>query len=113
VPRTQTADSARPRILDHIKSGGACEPAKFHRRTEPGRAPIRITKPATNATVHGPQTPPPELADDEPSSGPQHAGHFCDRSLAISNEAKHGHRKDTVESRVIERQSFRLPLNEP
>jgi hypothetical protein len=72
-----------------------------------------MTEPATNATAHGPQTPPPQFTDDKPSSGPQHARHFHNRSLGISNEAKYGHRKDKVESCVIERQPFCLPLNEP
>ena len=98
--------------LDHIKPGGTYKPPKFHRRAKHGRAPSRMTEPATNAAVHGPPAPPSEFADDEPSSGPQHAGHFRDRLLHISNEAKHGHRKDEVKSRIVEWQPFGLSLNE-
>ncbi len=101
-----------PAYLDHIKPSGTAKPAKFRRRAERGGAPRRIAKPAANATVCGPLAPPPEFTDDKPPAGFQDARHFCDGSLGISNEAKHGHRKNAVKSRVIERQSFCLPLNE-
>src|SRR3974390_3029412 len=102
-----------PAHLDHIKTGGASKPAKFHRRAERGHAPSRVTEPPTNATAHGPHAPPSQFADDKPSSRPQHAGHFHNGSLSIPNKAKHGHSEDIVESRVAERQSFCTPLNEP
>ena len=104
-------------------SGSAClalrqarrpaqEPAKFLCRAKHGHSPGRITKPAANTAVCCPKAPAPEFADDKPSAGLEHAGHFGNRSFGISNEAKHGHRKDKVESRVFERQCFCLPLNE-
>ena len=40
-------------------------------------------------------------------------GHFRDRPLRISNEAKYGYRNHTVKTRIFERQQFRLPRNEP
>jgi hypothetical protein len=63
--------------------------------------------------VRGPTAPPSEFADDKPPARLKYTGHFGNRSFDIANEAKHSHRNDTVKSRVMERQSFCLPLNEP
>src|SRR3972149_7613192 len=102
----------RPAHLDHIKPGGACKPVKFRRRAEHGGVPSRITEPATNAAVRGPQTPPPQFADDKPAAGLQHASHFYDGPVGIANEAKHSHRNDTVENCIVEWQPLGLSLNE-
>jgi hypothetical protein len=98
--------------LDQIKPRGMYKPAKFRRCAEHGRAPRRMTKPTTNATVCGPPAPAPEFADHKPPTGLQDASHFHKRSFGISNEAQHCHRNDEVKSCIVEWQSLGLSLNE-
>lgn len=101
-----------PADLDHIKPGSTYQPAKFRRRAEHGRAPCRIAQPAAKAAAGGPEAPAPEFADHKPPAGLQDASHFRKRSFGISNEAKHGHRNDTVENCIVEWQPRGLSLSE-
>jgi hypothetical protein len=54
APRSHTADNARPRASRPHQARRRVEPAKFHRHTERGRAPSRMTKPVSIATAQGP-----------------------------------------------------------
>ncbi len=101
-----------PTYLDSAEPGSLREIAKFVSCPKHRGTPSCITKPTANTAVRGPQAPVPEFANHKTPAGPQHAGHFRDRSLGVVNEAKHGHRNDTVESRAIEWQFFGSPLNE-
>ena len=65
--------------LHDIEASGIHEPTEFQCGAKEDYAPGWIAKPAANAAVHSPKTPPPEFADYEPSSRPEHAGHFHHR----------------------------------
>jgi hypothetical protein len=93
--------------LHDIETSGMHELTEFQCSAKEDAAPGWITKPALNAAVYSPKAPAPEFADYKPSSRLEHAGHFHNRSLAISNEAKRGHRKDKVKFCILEWQPFR------
>lgn len=98
--------------LDHFQPRSIQEITNLACSVETRGAPSRMAKCASDASIEDPEAPATELANNNPSSPLQHASHFGDHSLVVTNETQDSHGHDEVERFVVERQALRPSLHE-